>query len=50
MIKIPAALEPYVDFDEGTMIARDLPRELVPDFEQLKKLYEKTKDDELTDY
>ena len=50
MIKIPTVLEPYVDFDEGEIIARNLPNELVPDFEQLKQLYEKTKNDELTDY
>ncbi len=50
MINVPAALEPYVDFDDGKMIASDMPRELVPEFEKLQKLYEKTKDDELTDY
>lgn len=51
MIRVPAKLAPYVDFEEGKIIARDLPEALKSDFEELKKLYESTKDaGDLTDY
>lgn len=50
MIRIPEKLLPYVDFEEGKIIAVGLPEELTDDFEVLKVKYESMKKDELTEY
>lgn len=49
-MRVPAKLAPYVDFEEGKIIARDLPKELEKDFEELKKQFETMKAEELTEY
>lgn len=50
MLKIPDKLLPYVDFEEGKIMAVNLPDELKEDFEALKKAYKTMKEDKLTDY
>lgn len=50
MILIPKKLVPYVDFEEGKIISKDLPSELEEDFKKLEKTYEAMKKEELTDY
>lgn len=50
MLKIPENLLPYVDFEEGNIIAVNLPNELEEAFDNLKKDYEAAKKDEFTDY
>lgn len=50
MIVIPEKLMPYVDFEEGEILAVNLPEELKDDFEALKKAYKASKDAELTDF
>ena len=50
MIKVPEILIPYVNFDDGEIVAVDLPSELIPDFEKFKKQYEILKSEPLTDY
>lgn len=50
MIRVPKKLVQYVDFEEGEIIATDLPPELEEDFLNFKKIYEETKKDKYTDY
>lgn len=50
MLRVPEKLLPYVDFEEGKIIAVDLPKYLESDFEALKKVYEEIKLDKYTDY
>lgn len=50
MLKIPENIAPYVDFDDGVLIAVDLPPELASDFERFKRQYEELKADPLADY
>lgn len=50
MLKIPPALLPYVDFENGKLIATDLPEELKDSFAKLQKTYKAIKEDEYTDY
>lgn len=50
MIKVPKKLIPYVNYDDGEIVAADLPSELIPDFEKLKKQYEILKSEPLTEY
>ena len=50
MIRIPEKLIEYVDFEEGKIIANNLPKELEDDFEKLKKQYDVMKNDELAEY
>ena len=50
MLKIPDKLLPYVDFEEGKIIAVNLPDELKEDFEALKKVYKTMKEDKLSEY
>jgi len=41
MIRIPKELQPYIDCEDGKMIAVDMPEKLKPEFENLKKEIEK---------
>ena len=50
MLKIPDKLIPYVDFEEGELLAVKLPEEFKKDFEALEKAYKSTKEDKLADY
>ena len=50
MLRIPDKLLPYVDFEEGEIVAVNLPDELKEDFETLEKAYETMKQDKLADY
>lgn len=43
MIRIPDELQPYIDFDDGNVIARDLPDELEEDFKDFQKMYQDLK-------
>lgn len=43
MIRIPDELQPYIDFDDGKVIARDLPDELEEDFKDFQKMYQDLK-------
>lgn len=43
MIRIPKKLNKYVEFEEGKIIAVDLPPELEEEFEKFKKTYERLK-------
>ena len=46
----PYNLLPYVDFEEGKIIAVNLPDNLKDEFEKLKKIYKELEQDRLTDY
>ena len=50
MIRVPEKISPYVDFDNGKIIAINLPKELEEDFEKFKKVFEELKNDLLTDW
>ena len=50
MLKIPENLLPYVDFEEGKIIAVNLPNELKEAFKNLEKDYEAAKKEKFTDY
>lgn len=50
MLKIPEKLMPYVDFEEGKIMAVNLPYELKKDFETLEKAFETMKQDKLAEY
>ena len=46
----PNKLLPYVDFEEGKIIAVNLPDDLKDEFEKLKEIYQELEHDRLTDY
>lgn len=50
MLRIPDNLIPYVDFDDGEIIGVNLPPALEAEFAELKRTYEDTKADALSDY
>lgn len=50
MLKIPDKLLPYVDFEEGKIMAVNLPDKLKEDFEALEKAHKTIKEDNLADY
>lgn len=50
MLRIPENLSPYVDFDDGDIIAVNLPQDLESDFADLKEVYKKMKGDSLSEY
>lgn len=51
MIRIPKELQPYIDYEDGKMIAVDLPDKLKPEFEKLKnKIEELEKEDPLAEF
>lgn len=45
MIVIPETLKGYVDFDNGKVLSRDLPKELEKDFKEFEKEYYKLMND-----
>ena len=43
MIKVPEKLLPYIDFDDGEIISKDLPSDLKKEFEEFKESIETLK-------
>lgn len=41
MIMVPKELQPYIDYEDGKMIAVNMPEKLKPEFENFKKEIEK---------
>ena len=50
MLKIPDNLIKYVDFEEGKIIAVNLPESLEDDFQKFKEEIKKEMNEELADY
>lgn len=50
MFRIQEELIQYVDFEEGKIVANNLPEELEDAFEKLKKQYESMKNEDLKEY
>lgn len=51
MIRVPENLLPYVDYDDGEIVSKDLPPELEEDFKKFKESIEKLKgENPFTDY